>query len=151
MSLQRLVYVSRAEPGLSPIDIEAILSAAQTRNAEAGVSGLLLYDGANFLQYLEGAPEEVSDVFGLICEDGRHRDIVTLVDEGSDARCFESWSMGLLRVLRGGATRGGHGAENLNALSLSERLPACLPGDVRILIVTFACGAYEPSMAQRYG
>lgn len=151
MALRHIVYVSRAADHLSAVDLEAILAVAQSRNVRDGVTGLLLYDGDCFLQYLEGPSEAVGVIYDGISADERHHDVVTLVDEPADERCFADWSMGLLRVLRGGAARGGYGAEELTALALSDRLPRSLPGDVRILIVTFACGAFEPSMARQFG
>lgn len=150
MGLRRLVYVSRAAPGISALDVEAILAAAHARNTRSGVTGLLLFDGRSFLQYLEGEAGALQAIFASIRSDERHEDVVVLLDEAAEAKVFDEWSMGLLHVAGGFAPRGRHGAEGLSAQALADRLPEALPGDVRILIITFACGAYEPAMSRHF-
>ena len=73
--------------------IEAILAVARARNAAAGITGVLYYDGAYFLQVLEGPQPGLAEVFASILADERHGD-VRVVERGPVAqRGFPGWDM----------------------------------------------------------
>ena len=67
----QLIYFSTAQLGLSVQELEKILVSAVANNQRKGVTGLLLFNGLNFLQILEGAPAEVDDLYDKISEIGR--------------------------------------------------------------------------------
>ena len=50
----RLAYVSNARLGLNQNDLDSIMHTSKLRNKLAGVTGLLLFNGVNFMQVLEG-------------------------------------------------------------------------------------------------
>ena len=63
--LDSLVYVSSAVKLLRPEEIEYLLTRARERNEEYGITGVLLYIGGNFMQYIEGpADNEWNEVNG---------------------------------------------------------------------------------------
>lgn len=148
MDHRRIVYVSEADPALEARDLRLILETAQERNWRAGLSGLLLHDGEHFLQHLEGPPAAMAPVWAAIRADARHREVTVLVDEITAERAFADWRMGYLRI-DGLTACGGYGADALTAERLAERLPAGLPGDVRMMMITFAFGGFQRAMLRR--
>ena len=89
-----LVYVSVAAENVSKDELLEILAQSRTRNAEAGITGMLLYKDGNFMQVLEGEEQAVRDLYARIRRDPRHLGIVTLVEGQRESRCFGDWSMG---------------------------------------------------------
>lgn len=96
----RLIYKSTArfEPRdmLEPRNLPAILLSARCRNAELGLSGVLVYTGSGFLQVLEGGRSEVMAVFERLLVDRRHRSLSVIEMGEAEERRFEGWSMGFL-------------------------------------------------------
>jgi hypothetical protein len=95
--LVRLLYCSRAVD-TNPEAIEAILSQARQHNAVSGITGILCYGGGIFLQAIEGGRMQVSDLFGHIMKDPRHKDVAMLHFEEISERRFGGWSMGQVNV-----------------------------------------------------
>lgn len=91
----RLVYVSTAAANLSERDVEDMLRVAMERNAGLGVTGLLVYNGRNFMQALEGAPDAVLDLMTSISRDHRHSGVIVISREQIAERAFPDWSMKL--------------------------------------------------------
>lgn len=99
MSLMRLAYASEAtfmakpvEKGVEP-NVARILMESRNNNARSEIVGGLYYGDDQFFQYLEGEEEAVRNLYERIARDGRHRDIITLLEEPIDARTFTNWSM----------------------------------------------------------
>ena len=95
--LVRLLYASRAVD-TSPEAIEAILTQSRHHNPECGITGILCYGGGIFLQALEGGRMAVSELFGHIQRDPRHKDVVLLHYEEISARRFAGWTMGQVNM-----------------------------------------------------
>lgn len=95
--LVRLLYCSRAVD-TSPEAIEAILTQSRQHNPVSGITGILCYGGGIFLQAIEGGRMQVSDLFGHIMRDARHKDVSLLDFEEIDERRFGGWSMGQVNV-----------------------------------------------------
>ncbi len=91
--LQALVYVSSAIKQLSVQEIEKLLFKARARNIEYGVTGVLLYIGGNFMQYIEGKPADLDLIYKIITEDPMHSGIIELMRRKVDEREFSNWSM----------------------------------------------------------
>lgn len=98
MSLRAIVYASKAQPMLKPFDLDEILIEAMTRNQVEQVTGVLLYDGQAFLQYIEGAPDAIEWTYARICRSRRHCDIRVLWDAHVPERYFFKWSMACRNV-----------------------------------------------------
>jgi hypothetical protein len=95
--LVRLLYCSRAvDP--SPHAVESILAQAREHNPVTGITGILCYGGGIFLQAIEGGRMQVSDLFGHIQRDGRHKEVALLHYEEISERRFSGWTMGQVNV-----------------------------------------------------
>lgn len=89
-----LTYLSLATAPLDREGVIHLLAQARELNAEAEVTGMLLYADEQFIQVLEGDRADVEATMDRIRRDSRHRDVdVTLVEE-IEARRFPTWSMG---------------------------------------------------------
>jgi hypothetical protein len=95
--LVRLLYCSRAVDA-SPEAIESILSQAREHNPVTGITGILCWGGDIFLQAIEGGRMQVSELFGSILKDPRHKDVALLHYEEIFERRFGGWSMGQVNL-----------------------------------------------------
>ncbi len=118
MPLRAIAYASEAIPGLSMDHVDDLARAAARFNFEAGVTGVLLYDGLRFLQYIEGPEDSINVVYSRILSARSHRELLELGRGRVTRRFFPYWSMRLLwadpieirRVAHGnwdGLSRGG--------------------------------------------
>ena len=89
----RLIYTSVQVPGFDRLAFEQLCEQASRNNRTLGVEGLLLCNGVEFMQCLEGPKEAVASIYKKIVKDSRHSDIRLLVSEVSNAAMFEKWSM----------------------------------------------------------
>lgn len=97
--LVRLLYASRAVD-TSDEAIEAILTQSRNANPLCGITGILCYGGGIFLQAIEGGRMPVSELYGHIQKDVRHKDVVLLHYEEITERRFGGWTMGQVNVSR---------------------------------------------------
>jgi hypothetical protein len=95
--LVRLLYCSRAVD-TSPEAIDSILQKAREHNPVSGITGILCYGGGIFLQAIEGGRMAVSDLYGHIQGDARHKDVALLHYEEISERRFSGWTMGQVNV-----------------------------------------------------
>ncbi len=126
MSLKWLIYTSRAAPDLDDEGLERIHASACTLNALDGVTGLLVFNGTEFLQIVEGAPDAIDDLRERLLADPRHADIAIRGEGRAEERSFPDWDMALVRVSRGRfeARR-----------DVADALPPAVPADARVLLV----------------
>lgn len=97
--LVRLLYASRVvEPASSAT--ESILAQSRTHNPASGITGILCYGGGIFLQALEGGRMPISELYGHIQKDTRHKDVVLLSYEEITERRFGGWTMGQVNVAK---------------------------------------------------
>jgi hypothetical protein len=98
--LVRLLYASRSvNPGSSDLT-ESILAQSRNHNPAMGITGILCYGGGIFLQALEGGRTQISELYGHIQKDARHKDVVLLHYEEISERRFAGWTMGQVNVER---------------------------------------------------
>jgi hypothetical protein len=95
--LVRLLYASRAIDPSSDA-IEAILTQSRQYNPTSGITGILCYGGGIFLQAIEGGRMPVSELYGHIQKDTRHKDVVLLHYEEIAERRFGGWTMGQVNM-----------------------------------------------------
>jgi hypothetical protein len=88
-----VVYVSTAARQVLLGELRHLLDAAQRRNSEEGVTGVLLYSEQRFMQYLEGPVAGVARVYGIIKAHPLHYGLIDLVREPIAERAFPEWSM----------------------------------------------------------
>lgn len=72
-----------------------IVKAARQFNASQGLSGLLVFDGMRFVQYLEGPADALQALIERLQQDTRHTQFTTVwVAQLQGERRFAGWSMG---------------------------------------------------------
>ncbi|WP_379922982.1 BLUF domain-containing protein [Erythrobacter sp. R86502] len=126
--LSQYLYISTA-PTLPREDVDAILSTSARNNPAQGITGLLLFNGRNFLQLLEGEEGAVANLMDTITADPRHSGVSVLDKRGIAQRACPDWAM--KRVLI---------AESIESRRdmLERELPESLDPEVRKMIVNFA-------------
>jgi hypothetical protein len=95
--LVRLLYASRAVDRNEEA-IDGILTQSRQYNPTCGITGILCYGGGVFLQAIEGGRAAVSDLYGHIQKDPRHKDVVLLHYEEISERRFGGWTMGQVNL-----------------------------------------------------
>ena len=90
-----LLYGSNLAPNASAGDIATLARVSRTHNSEHHITGILLFDGRRFIQYLEGPQSSVLKLIQRIAADTRHVDFL-IRHQGPDSspRRFPSWSLG---------------------------------------------------------
>lgn len=101
MRLKTLTYTSRSRLDLSDSELAAIHQSARHLNALDGISGMLLFDGARFLQIVEGSEDAVDNLVGRLRMDSRHSSFEIRDERFVERRSFADWSMELVRVSAG--------------------------------------------------
>jgi hypothetical protein len=100
------VYVSRAAPGLTQDDLDAIARASAARNRTAGLTGLLIHQGDIFSGTLEGPERRLLARMEVIIRDPRHSRVRVLREAPVQARRFQNWSFGSIPEAGDGTDRG---------------------------------------------
>ena len=98
MQLVRLIYVSRMTESCDMEALQEILEVSRRKNKADGVTGVLCYDPAFFLQCLEGPREKVNELYARILRDDRHQHVTMLEYADIDERTFGDWAMGLIKT-----------------------------------------------------
>jgi hypothetical protein len=88
-----LVYLSDAVRPMSSSDLDQILLDARAFNADAGVTGLLVYAQQRFLQVIEGPAPAVEGAFAQAAGSSKHR-LLRPTRASISQRRFPDWSMG---------------------------------------------------------
>jgi len=89
-----IVYLSSSVEPFKDEDLLKILQQSRTNNAEAGITGVLLYVRGSIIQVLEGDRDTVEALYRRIEEDPRHTRISQLLNRPINQRLFPSWAMG---------------------------------------------------------
>lgn len=105
MPIRAVVYVSAAgegiagdKLGLSSGKLDQIVDDAAWFNRTAGVTGVLLFDGERFLQYLEGPEDGLSVAYSRVLGASSHNGIVELQRGRVGQRRLPFWPMKWLPV-----------------------------------------------------
>ncbi|MCR9178625.1 BLUF domain-containing protein [Erythrobacter sanguineus] len=126
--LSQYLYISTA-PTLLREEVDSILATSARNNPARGITGLLLFNGRNFLQLLEGAEGEVNALMETITADPRHSGVSVLDRRGIHARTCPDWAMKRVMIAESIASR---------REMLESDLPEGLDPEVRKMIVNFA-------------
>jgi len=94
-TVSNFVYRSRAVPSLTERDVQALVRRAQSRNRREALTGVVLYDGDHFFQWLEGPDANLGRVVESIRSDHRHTDLEVLGRHDGVERRFDGWDMKL--------------------------------------------------------
>lgn len=126
--LVRLLYASRAVDS-STASIDAILAKSRAHNIPCGITGILCYGGGVFLQAIEGGRMAISELYGHIQRDPRHKDVVLLHYEEISERRFGGWTMGQVNLTKV------HGATLLRYSERAELDPYSVSGKVSLALL----------------
>ena len=97
--IYNLVYFSRACAAMDAAAIDRIVEVSQRNNPALGITGLLVFGGGVFFQWLEGPRDSVTGLMAKLPSDARHQDIVILsASEDSHVRLFPQWAMELVNT-----------------------------------------------------
>jgi len=122
MQLKCVTYTSLAALDLDEEQLRAIHDAARDLNGIDGISGLLLFNGTHFLQWIEGPPEAIDQLIERLRLDPRHSGFEVRDERLTDERMFGDWTMNLVRV----------GSDlHLAQADVAPQLPAEFPDHLR--------------------
>lgn len=98
MNLCRLIYksVTTAKKMVSNQTLHNLEVESSVANAEHSITGLLVLSGDVYLQVLEGAGRDVTELFGKIIIDKRHQLVELVSFEAVAERFFDDWNMRLV-------------------------------------------------------
>jgi L-cysteine desulfidase len=82
-------YVSTANRDLNRDEVAELLEQTEIRNNNEGVNGLLVYSGGNFFEVIEGEKSKIIELFKIIKEDPRHRNIMMVFEKEIDKPLFD--------------------------------------------------------------
>jgi FAD-dependent sensor of blue light len=74
-------------------EIASIRSNAQSRNPELGLTGVLIFSGRHFPQFLEGPDAGLETMKAAICRDRRHTGVLTLQSQLAERRRYGRWAL----------------------------------------------------------
>ena len=90
-----MLYVSTLAPAAAISDVATIARTARAKNRVNGISGVLVFDGANFAQMVEGAEGALASLLDRLRHDARHTDVeVLLFSSIASERQFVGWDLG---------------------------------------------------------
>jgi Sensors of blue-light using FAD len=92
--LIRLIYASTAQTGVDLTEFRKILQQAQTNNQRRDLTGVLAFNSTLFLQGLEGARDQVNELYNKLLHDTRHHSVTMLGYREIEERQWSNWSMG---------------------------------------------------------
>ena len=96
--LSALLYVSRLADGLDARAIGPVLAVARSNNAVYGETGVLVFDGEWFCQYVEGDSAHVHALRRKLLADQRHQEMCILAEQATPVRAFQNFRMGYVSV-----------------------------------------------------
>lgn len=132
--LIHLVYASAARGEYSEEALARLLEAASCRNAQLGITGMLLHLEGSFFQVLEGEAEAVDGLFARIASDPRHGNVTVIVREPIARRAFADWTMAYAALGPGEAARIAGPGDGLGGIDV---------GRARKLLHAFAQGRWR--------
>lgn len=100
MPIRAVAYVSEAAPavagdplGLGSVKLDELVDDAARFNRDAGVTGVLLFDGARFLQYMEGPEDGLSVAYSRVRSAASHTGLIELQRGRVGNRRLPFWPM----------------------------------------------------------
>lgn len=91
-----MIYASksRLSPETAQCEIAKLVAWSRGANAEAGITGALLFDGAHFVQVVEGSGASIDQLLLKLRTDPRHDGLVVAKHGPLAERQFNSWALG---------------------------------------------------------
>ena len=91
--IYQISYISRSTSKLTPRELKGLEKEAAEKNTRLNVTGLLVYDGFHFFQYIEGDHNTIVELYERIKKDDRHTSVTTVSEGPSQERLFPDWAM----------------------------------------------------------
>jgi hypothetical protein len=129
MQYKRVAYTSLAALDMDEGQLLDIHAEARDLNGIDGITGLLIFNGTHFLQWIEGPPEAIDDLVERLRGDPRHSAFEIREEGLVDERLFGDWAMELVQV---------RGQRLFSRENLLGSLPAKLPDPFRERVVAMA-------------
>ncbi|MGJ7580172.1 BLUF domain-containing protein [Variovorax sp. RHLX14] len=123
--LHEILYCSVLSPSEPPLVVGQIVGQARARNAERGITGLLVFDGSRFCQHIEGPPDAVDALMSRISHDPRHLDVRVLFSGQRLERRYKRFDLGFAQSEDPEDMAGVHELQGTQAL---ERFLVLRPG-----------------------
>nr|WP_244991819.1 diguanylate phosphodiesterase [Enterobacter quasimori] len=144
--LTTLIYRSQLNLSCSSAELSALVEKARIRNTGENITGILLSNGSEILQLLEGKEESVVKLFHKIREDERHAGVVELMRDYGPRRRFDNVGM-LLFDLQVQSQK-----EVLESVLHYSKLESYLTSDDRVFkfIQSFITGDKSTSSGSHY-
>ena len=102
--LHAFLYCSMLSPHQPITVVGDIVKEAREKNVRLELTGVLIFDGQRFCQYLEGPASALSDVLQSICQDQRHTDInLQFHGPQEGPRHFKDWAIAYAELDKPGA------------------------------------------------
>ncbi len=93
-----IIYTSYAAIDFNEELLKVLLIQSRDRNKKINITGMLFYFDSTFIQLIEGEEAGVKLLYHDICNDTRHKRVVTLKQGERTERYFEDWSMGFKSI-----------------------------------------------------
>lgn len=124
--LHCFLYSSRISPAASASCIVDILKTARNFNKQALITGILVFDGTQFHQYIEGPQPALQELVERISRDERHVDFTPRYSEPlGKSRLFSSWSMAY--ILLDDSVEDSQNLNAISSLTAIEKLKEMIP------------------------
>jgi hypothetical protein len=92
--LECFLYQSKLAPGADATCVAQIVKTARAFNETAQITGILVFDGECFCQYIEGPSYQIQALMAQLLQDRRHVDFTPLLHLTREAyRRFDKWTM----------------------------------------------------------
>ena len=92
--LSTICYVSSANKNHEGFNLENLFLTTKANNLKNSITGVLIYQGGNFLQILEGDKTLVNKLFKRIKNDFRHTNTLQLLNTNISSSIFEDYKTG---------------------------------------------------------
>jgi hypothetical protein len=129
MDIKVATYSSFSAPGLQPVELEQILEVSRRNNARDGITGVLMFNGAAFVQTIEGPAPAIDMLLMRIASDQRHCQLEVVDERTATRRIFPDWGMGYVRM-DGGWLEGQY--------DIVDALARDMPGPIRSVLMSMA-------------
>ncbi len=98
--LYSICYVSTSSQDLNSSELKQLFEFCAIKNITKNISGILLHNSGNFLQYFEGDEVKIKELYySKIKKDNRHKNIITVFEKKIDNLYFTGYKAGFTSVI----------------------------------------------------
>ncbi|WP_204345657.1 BLUF domain-containing protein [Psychroserpens algicola] len=88
-----VIYQSKAKADFTIAQIDTMLLKAKQFNKTHNITGCIIYNNNRFIQIIEGAKADITNLYAKIKSDHRHENVITLVETSTYDTLWNDWSM----------------------------------------------------------